>query len=101
MSRNVAILIALGILTASGLVHGFWSERWNPSTALQEAAARVDNVPLAVGDWNAQSVDSDPSIFSQAGARSYWTRAYVNAKKKTTLFVILMCGRSGRMAVHT
>ena len=101
MSRNAAILIALGILTASGLVHGFWSERWNPSTALEEAAARVEEVPLTAGDWKAETVDSEPSVFFQAGARRYWTRCYVNPKKKGTFFVILMCGRSGRMAVHT
>src|SRR5262249_7965539 len=99
MSRRIALLLALGILTASGLVHGFWSERWSQSTALQEAASRVDQVPLAVGDWKAQSVDSDPSVFFQAGARSYWTRAYTSARQKTSLYVILMCGRSGRMAV--
>src|SRR5207302_6148175 len=101
MSRTAAILMALGILTAGGLVHGFWSERWSASSDLEEAASRVDRVPLAAGDWQAQSVASDPAIFLQAGARGYWTRCYVNAKTKTTLFVILMCGRSGRMAVHT
>src|SRR5438445_3065953 len=88
MSRGLAMLLALSILTASGLVHGSWSERWSPSTALQEAAARVNQVPLAIGDWKGQNVDSDPSVFFQAGARSYWTRAYTSARKKTTLYVI-------------
>jgi hypothetical protein len=101
MKRRVAILIALLILVASGLVHGSWAERWSPATALDEAAARVPNVPLQIGDWRAQTIDADPAVFFQAGARQFWMRSYVNARKKTTLLVILMCGRAGRMSVHT
>ena len=56
---------------------------------------------MELGDWKAQTIDSDPAAFFQAGAQKYWTRSYVHARKKTTLFVILMCGRAGRMAVHT
>jgi hypothetical protein len=101
MTRYLTAAIALGILMVSGLVHGSWAGRWNPSMVLQEAAARVDTVPLEIGDWKGHNEDADPGAFFQAGAESFWTRAYVNPRKNTTLFVILMCGRAGRMAVHT
>jgi hypothetical protein len=101
MKRLAAILVALTVLVVSGLVHGFWSERWTASTALHDAAARVANVPLEIGDWQAQAIDVDAGPFLQAGAQGFWTRSYVNKRNKTTMLVILMCGRAGRMAVHT
>jgi hypothetical protein len=101
MKRQATFLCALIILVAAGLVHGFWAERWNPSTVLQDAAARVDRVPLQIGAWKAQIMDANSAAFFQAGAQSYWTRSYVHSGDKTALLVILMCGRGGRMAVHT
>src|SRR5205807_1079895 len=62
---------------------------------------KVMDMPLAIGEWTGQSVEADSAAFAQAGAQSYWTRSYAHPRKKTTLFVILMCGRSGKMAVHT
>jgi hypothetical protein len=94
-------MTGLVIVLASGLVHGLWAERWTPATSLQAAAARVEEVPLNIGDWNGTSADADPAAFAQAGARQYWARTYVDAKRNVTLLVILMCGRPGRMATHT
>src|SRR5687767_10215753 len=100
-NRTATFLIALAILVVSGLVHGYWAERWTPSVALQEAAARVDQVPLEVGTWKAKTLDSDAATFFQAGAQTYWTRLYSAPGHKTPVLVILMCGRAGRMSVHT
>ena len=99
--RLTTFLIALAILVAAGLVHGFWGERWNPSPALQEAAARVEQVPLKIGIWQGKALDSDAAAFYQAGAQTYWTRSYSIPGRKGSVLVILMCGRAGRMSVHT
>lgn len=101
MSRNTTVMIAVAVLVMSGLVHGLWAERWAPSLPLQQAADRVDHVPMEIGDWKAQTMEADRDAFFQAGAQKYWTRSYVHARTKTALLVILMCGRSGRMSVHT
>ncbi len=101
MSRAAAVLTALFVLTTAGLVHGIWAERWHPSEELRAACARVEQVPSGIGDWTATPEEADGASFAQAGAQSYWVRAYTHPRKKTTLYVILMCGRSGKMAVHT
>lgn len=101
MKRSLTILIALAILVASGLVHGFWAERWNPSQALQAAADRVDQVPFDIGDWKGQVIESDAGAFFQTGAQKFWTRSYSHARRNVSLLAILMCGRAGRMSVHT
>ena len=101
MKRMAAVLIAVLVLVLSGLLHGLASERWATKPALSQAAARVPKVPTEIGPWRAEPVESDAAAFAQAGAVSYWTRSYVNGKTKDRILVILMCGRSGRMAAHT
>lgn len=71
------------------------------STQLDEAAARVSRVPMVVGDWQGQELDSDEAVFEQAGAKAYWTRTYVHRRTKESVLVILMCGRWGKISVHT
>src|SRR5262245_47984638 len=101
MTRLTASLVAALLLLVCGLAHGLWTERWSPSEALHHAAARVERVPMEIGPWKATAVETDSAAFFQAGALKYWARSYVDENRKTPVLVILMCGRAGRMAVHT
>jgi hypothetical protein len=101
MTRLLACLTALTLLLTAGLLHGLWSERWRPSGALEEAVTRLQDVPLHIGDWDGKDVDADPEAFAQAGARGYWARSYTHRHGGGSVLVILMCGRAGRMSVHT
>jgi len=100
MTRLVPALTALTLLVATGVVHGLWTERWRPSDALEQAAARLADVPLQIGDWQGKAIDVDAEAFAQAGARGYWARSYTRPGGDSVL-VVLMCGRPGKMAVHT
>ncbi len=95
------LLAALGCLLLGGWVHGTWSGRWRPQDALVEALARVERVPMRVGNWQATALKTDETEFAQAHARSYWMRTYTHTRSKASLQVILMCGRAGYMSVHT
>jgi hypothetical protein len=101
MKRNLTFAVAILLVLGAGLVHGFWSERWYSSGVLDAAAARVPEVPLTVGDWVGEDVPADAHVFALAGARTYWMRTYTNKRTRASVLVILMCGRPGRMAVHT
>lgn len=101
MNRWIAFSVAIATLLVTGLAHGLWSERWQQSEALADALARINHVPLDVGEWHGTTMEGDPADFAQAGALNYLTRTYVHAKTGTHVQVILMCGRAGRMAVHT
>ncbi len=97
-SRLPALLAACGILLASGLVCHLLAK---DTAALDDAAARVALVPRTIGVWQAQDEPVDERSFEQAGAKGYWMRSYVNQETKASVLVILMCGRPGKMAVHT
>ena len=96
--RYYAVLTAIALLLGSGLLY---HSQAGSSEQLDAAAARVALVPSIVGDWHATDEAAEARAFEQAGARAYWVRHYVNQKTKDAVLVILMCGRSGKMAVHT
>lgn len=96
--RNLAFVAALAMLLLSGVLYHVLAK---DSDQLDSAAERVARVPMVVGDWQATEEQGDAASFEQAGAKSYWMRQYVNANNKETILVILMCGRAGKMSVHT
>jgi uncharacterized protein DUF3485 len=101
MPRHLAVVVAVALILVCGVVHGWWSDRWQRSAALEEALARVARVPMTLGAWQAENVPADAKAFEQAGAQAYWMRAYTNTQNRHSVLAILMCGRAGRMAVHT
>ncbi|MCC6417639.1 MAG: exosortase-associated EpsI family protein [Gemmataceae bacterium] len=101
MFRTLPILTGFILLLISGFVHGLWTGRWETSAALENAVARVTQVPTTLGDWQAKELPVDHEAFAQAGARSYWMRQYTNRRTGEGVTVLLMCGRWGKMSVHT
>src|SRR5439155_7886441 len=101
MRKTLPLLTGLVLLSLAALVHGVWTGRWETGRALEDACARVREVPLALGDWKAEELPPDREAFARAGARGYWMRLYRNGQSGEALTVLLMCGRAGKMSVHT
>jgi Protein of unknown function (DUF3485) len=97
--KKLPIIVAFALVAGSGLVHAVWKGGWRQSEELHAAVARVELVPLEIGGWRGKDLPVDPVEFAQAGAEAYWMRNYVNQDRSVT--VLLMCGRPGRMSVHT
>jgi hypothetical protein len=101
-SRRLALIAACAVLVASGVVHGIWTQRWQPtSDALQTACARLRAVPETAGPWQGIPMETDSEPYQEAGAMGYWMRRYTKKGTDIPVTVILMCGRPDRMAVHT
>lgn len=98
MPRTFAFLAAVAALLAGGAAYRNVAGA-NPE--LDEACARVAQVPYDIGDWKGAPLDAEERTFQSAGAQRYWMRSYASARLKTSLLVILMGGRAGKMAVHT
>jgi hypothetical protein len=99
MFRIFPVLTALALVSASGLVYGLWTARWQKSDELVQALARVPEVPHTLAGWKGHDLDVDTEAFHQARAEAYWMRRY--EKNGEAISVILMCGRAGPLAVHT
>jgi hypothetical protein len=101
MSRTALYTAAgLVVVLAAGLVHGLWTDRWQVSPALADATARLDRLPLAFGDWQGQAVDLDQDL-ARLGASRWLARRYENGLNKASLSILLVCGHTGRISVHT
>jgi hypothetical protein len=102
MLRTIPLLGITATLTfLSGYVHGLWTDRWGDSPELQEAVARLERVPTKVGDWDGHEEQLDPRATRRAGFRGYVTRRYENRRTGATVHLLLACGRSGPLSVHT
>ena len=99
--RILPLLAALLLLALSGIVHGLWSGRWGPSPDLQAAAARCNDVPMIVGDWQGHPTELDSRMLEMAEVLGYASRQYVNRRTKESLSILLICGRPGPISVHT
>lgn len=97
-SRISAFVVALGALLVSGMMYHLLA---TDSSQLDGAAARIAHVPLVIGPWHGRDEKVEEAAFEQAGAQGYWMRTYVHQESKASVLAILMCGRAGRMAVHT
>jgi len=100
MWRFKPLLIALGVVLGTGFLHGIWTERWRKSEELQAAVAWLDGLPEQVGDWQASAIEMDPRALQQAGAEGHWLRRFTRARTGSTITIILLCGRTGKMAAH-
>src|SRR5262249_57881511 len=74
MKRFFPLGTGLAVLLAAGVVHGTWTQRWRPSQELHAAAARLNDVPLRVGDWQGRDVPMEPEVVERSGLAAGWTR---------------------------
>ena len=101
MRATLVIGTALALVVSAGLVHGFWTNRWHTSTALEDATAVLDRVGMDLDPWQAELVELEPRAVRVSGASRYVMRRYTHRTDRTSTSVLLMCGRSGPMAAHT
>jgi hypothetical protein len=92
--------VGLAVVIAAGLVYGAWTQRWRKSPDLEAAAARLRNLPDAVGRWKGEPVEVDPQELALAGAEGAWVRRFTHERTGATVQVALVCGRPGPISVH-
>jgi Protein of unknown function (DUF3485) len=99
MQRILVLLSACAVLTASGVVHGVWTDRWSDQSDLADCAQRLEQFPMTVGDWHGTNVemDKDPNT----GLAGMIARRYVHATSGKVVTLFLACGRSGAVCTHT
>jgi hypothetical protein len=99
--RILPILTAVPLLLSFGVVEGVWSNRWGFSRDAELAAARLRDVPMTVGEWEAQARELDDRQIARAELTGYLLRQYVHRRTGASLQVLLVCGRPGPISVHT
>ncbi len=101
MSRLLPLLAGVLLVLAYGLVEGYWTDRWSLSTELEQAPGRLAAIPRDVGEWQSEDSELDPRQARQGDIRGSLLRRYSNRRTGELLNVLLVCGRSGPIAVHS
>jgi Protein of unknown function (DUF3485) len=94
-------LAAAIILLTNGFLEGLCTNRWHRPVELETAISRLKRVPMTIGEWRAQSEELDEATLILAGVEGYFCRHYENQPNGKKVTVLLMCGRSGPLSVHT
>lgn len=100
MMRWFAALVGSIALIICGIVHGFWTDRWAAPVEATAAAARLDTLPLELGEWRGEAIEVK-SGEAGAGVAGCIKRRYVHGPTGTTVSIVLVCGRPGPVAIHT
>jgi hypothetical protein len=92
-------VLALGVVVATGVVHGFWTDRWGLDEKIQRAVASLDKIPLKVGDWDGEEQSVKGRDIEDLPGHRYLR--YVNRKTGDSISVVLVCGRAVKVSIHT
>jgi hypothetical protein len=101
MSRHLPVATAFGVLLASLVIHGLCTARWGQSPELAEAVARLNRIPMTLGDWGGDPLELASREQQKAGIAGYVLRRYTNRLTGTSVMLSLACGRPGPISVHT
>jgi hypothetical protein len=101
MRRWLVLLVAVAGLVAAAAVEGVFSNRWGNSEDVRAAAAKLDRVPAAFGDWTSTELPQDPKVIHVAEAAGYVSRLYTNPKKRLSVSALMLCGPTGPIGAHT
>jgi hypothetical protein len=99
--RPLPLVAAACLLVVVGVVHGLRSDRWGVAPAVEEAAARLGNVPVAAGGWSSEPRELNENELRVGQIDGYLSRAYRNPAAGQEATVLIVCGRPGPIAVHT
>ncbi|MFL5242844.1 MAG: exosortase-associated EpsI family protein [Gemmataceae bacterium] len=99
MFRILCIFTALTTVIGTGLVHGYWTGRWETDSERERAAMPLDDIALNLGDW--QGADREPTSRAPEPMLGYLHRAYKNRKTGAVVYVSLVYGRHGPVSIHT
>lgn len=101
--NHIAAVAVIAVITvASGAVHGYLDGRLTDATSIEAMASKLDAIPDQVGPWTLVS-DQDLPENAQRILRcdGYVNREYWNPQTGDRVYVAVLMGPRGPIAVHT
>lgn len=90
----VPLFVAFPIVVASAIWQGGKTERWGKFPELQVCAARIDKIPLEIGEWKGTlGPKMDENIRKYAGAVGDTQILYTNSATGQKVNLLVVCGR--------
>src|SRR4051812_47279033 len=99
MRRVIPAVVALAVVIGTGLVHGYFTDRWQGHEAVPKGAASLELMPTKVGDGESEPIKTGVRGRLNLAAEQYVR--FVNKKTGDVVAVALVCGRMGPVSIHT
>jgi hypothetical protein len=99
MTRSLPWVVAFLLVASAGAVHGWRTDRWSISDEPAASAAKLEGLPLSLGDWRGTEEEMDAEQRELAEITGYKLRVY--QFKNRVVRVMIACGRPGPISVHT
>jgi hypothetical protein len=99
--RPLPVLAAACVLGLTGLAHGIRSDRWRVGAEVQAAAARLQKLPVQVGDWDGRAVDVTADEIRVAQMAGHYSQKFSHRISAEEASMLLLCGRPGAIGSHT
>jgi Protein of unknown function (DUF3485) len=99
MRRFLSWVLALTVVIGTGVVHGFWTDRWGVGEKIQRAVDSLDEVPRQLGDWEGTELKTTGRELQDVPGQL--SIQYVNRKTGDAIRLDLICGRAGPVSIHT
>jgi hypothetical protein len=101
MRQTLALVSVFALVLLSGLAHGLWTNRWATTAGPEAGAARLESLPMTLGEWDGQAQEMNPRELALAEVSGYVKRQYVNRRTGSVVSLLMVCGRPGPVAVHS
>jgi hypothetical protein len=101
MTRVLPLLTAIVLISLTGLVHARWSPRGADTKTLRDAVARLGRIPATLGEWTGEPAEFDGRGLERTGIAGLAARRYVSRRTGDSVTILLVCGRTGPIAVHS
>lgn len=101
MTRLLPLIFATLAVVAAGVMHGLRTDRWGAKADVKAAAARLDDIPWKVGEWEGKPMEIDSRQLTVAEADGHLSRYYVNRRTGAEVAVVILCGRPGPLSLHS
>jgi len=99
--QHVLMILAIAAVIASGALHGAWTHRWQISERILEASKSIDRIPDTLEGWDSEPIELPAEQLVQTEAVRAYARRLTHRATGTIVSVLLLCGRTGPLAVHT
>src|SRR5205823_5812633 len=97
--RRILPAVAIAAVLVTGVVHGFWTGRFDFTEGVSGAVERARTAALDLPTWEGSALDVHSG--GDTSTVHHLFRRYVHRESGREIMVLLVCGRPGPVSIHT